>query len=114
MLNFGHTIGHAVEQNSRYRMLHGEAVAAGMAAEARLAASMGMLSAPELSRLESLLKKFGLPTKLPPDLARLLRITLHDKKSSGARVHYTLLKELGRGIAGIPLSTAEVRRALSG
>ncbi len=64
-LNLGHTIGHAVEAASGYRLRHGEAVAIGLAAESRIARDMGLLSTNEFARLLRLLHRLGLPLSLP-------------------------------------------------
>jgi len=65
ILNFGHTIGHALETLARYRMAHGEAVAIGMVAEARIAARAGLAPAALADRIASLLAVLGLPTSVP-------------------------------------------------
>jgi 3-dehydroquinate synthase len=64
-LNLGHTIGHAVEAASGYRLLHGECVAIGMAAEARIAVRLGLLKPGEELHILTLLRRFGLPTTMP-------------------------------------------------
>ncbi len=112
ILNFGHTIGHAVELRSGYRLLHGEAVAIGMAAESRISASCGMLRAVDSFRVEKLLTLYGLPTEMNKNVGEILRATSRDKKAIGGTVRYTLLKGIGRGVPGVPLTLSEVARAL--
>lgn len=109
ILNFGHTIGHAVELLSGYRLLHGEAIAIGMMAEATLSASLGNFTPTDTSRLWLLLRRFGLPTEIPfsMDVKKLVRHTLHDKKALNRVVHYTLLKKIGKATVGIPVSSAD-------
>jgi 3-dehydroquinate synthase len=111
ILNFGHTIGHALESLSRYRMSHGEAVARGMVLEARIAAGLGMISQKEVTRLEQLIRKFGLPAGLPAryDLHRIFSLTLRDKKARGGVVEYTLLEKIGKGVTGVRLSPSRAR-----
>jgi 3-dehydroquinate synthase len=106
LLNFGHTIGHALETHMHYTMLHGEAVAAGMAVEAELSAGMGLASPRDAARLVRLLALYGLPTTLPAGvaLAELLPLTARDKKVSGGAVHYTLLRRIGAARHGIPVT----------
>ncbi|MGP0074303.1 MAG: 3-dehydroquinate synthase, partial [Bryobacteraceae bacterium] len=67
VLNFGHTIGHAIEAVAGYEgpFQHGEAVAVGMVAEARLATRLGWIGTDAVDRLIRLLKRFGLPTSAP-------------------------------------------------
>jgi len=99
ILNFGHTVGHALEASAGYgRYLHGEAVAIGMAAAAALSQAHAGLSADEASRLVRLIEKAGLPTGLPPaartpQFAEALRM---DKKRADDTVDFVMLERLGR------------------
>ncbi len=97
LLNFGHTLGHAIEAVTGYRLwLHGEAVCAGMVFAARLGQRMGVTPPPVVERLEALLTRFGLPTRIDGLSApALLRATLWDKKARGGRVRWALLTDLG-------------------
>lgn len=115
-LNFGHTIGHAVEALSGYRLLHGAAVAIGMAAEARLGEALGVSAAGTATRLERALRGAGLPTELPPEMDRreVLALTRHDKKARGGRVEYVLLERIGSAVWGVAAADAEVLEALGG
>lgn len=115
ILNFGHTIGHAVEALSGYRISHGMAVAIGMASEARLAVRLGILGEAEASRIESLARAFGLPTTIPSSLppADLLRETRHDKKSREGIVQFTLPSSIGRPAVGIPVAPAALKGLLN-
>jgi 3-dehydroquinate synthase len=109
ILNFGHTIAHALERMTSYRISHGEAVAIGMVAETKISASHGLLSVKECARLQRLVRAFGLPSDIPrsTDLRKLLKETLSDKKLINGVVHYTLLRQLGKAEVGIPLTTDE-------
>jgi 3-dehydroquinate synthase len=98
ILNFGHTVGHAVEALTGYTAFrHGEAVAIGMAAEGRLAVAMGMWPPQELARLERLLSAFSLPTRLPPELSpdAVLEAMHRDKKAVGGTLTVVLPRRLG-------------------
>jgi 3-dehydroquinate synthase len=97
ILNFGHTIGHALETLSGYRLAHGEAVAMGMIAESRLAARSGLLPARAAARLGDLIARLGLPTALPEGLtpARVLEVARRDKKARAGRIAYALPSRLG-------------------
>ena len=103
ILNFGHTIGHALEASAGYgTYLHGEAVAIGMAAAAVLSVKFGGLSTDEGSRLVRLLERSGLPTEMPPkfrtpDFAAALRL---DKKRLESGVEFVLLQRLGKATTG--------------
>jgi 3-dehydroquinate synthase len=97
ILNFGHTVGHAVEASSGYSLSHGESVAIGMAAAARLSEKLHGLPAADFSRIAALIRAVGLPGRLPagmdPEEIRL-RLAL-DKKKEGGTTHYVLLKKIG-------------------
>ncbi len=97
ILNFGHTVGHALEHASRHRLGHGVAVAAGMVVEARLAQRLCGFPSGELARLESLLRVLGLPAGPPPGLpfAELLPFLRVDKKRSGEELRLALPRRLG-------------------
>jgi 3-dehydroquinate synthase len=93
LLNFGHTLGHAIEK--RTGMLHGEAIAIGMVMAARLSCNLGFLEAAESFRLEQMIKTAGLPVKtdIQPDV--LYEILLKDKKRTGDSIHFILLRSIG-------------------
>jgi 3-dehydroquinate synthase len=98
VLNFGHTVGHAIEAVAGYdgAFQHGEAVAAGMVAECHLAQRLGWIGPEVPLRLTRLLERFGLPTAisgLDPD--RLVEAMSHDKKNRRGQVRFTLPRALG-------------------
>jgi 3-dehydroquinate synthase len=99
VLNFGHTIGHAIETLTEYRRyLHGEAVAIGMVCAARLSIAKGALGRAEANRIESLLAKLGLPTTVPNELAAdqiALAIEV-DKKATGGKIKFVCLAAIGK------------------
>jgi 3-dehydroquinate synthase len=102
ILNFGHTLGHAVEKASGYgKILHGEAVAVGMVAAARLSARLTGLPAADVARLEKLLVQLELPVRAPglawADLRAAMKL---DKKAEGGVPRFVLLKQLGESVTG--------------
>jgi 3-dehydroquinate synthase len=106
LLNFGHTLAHAVEAHSRYRgILHGEAVSMGMAFAAERSEAMGFAPAGTRDRLCSLLKRAELPVRLPdrPRQAYLTAVGV-DKKKEGGKIHFVVSK--GIGSAGTTLIDA--------
>jgi 3-dehydroquinate synthase len=109
LLNLGHTLGHAVEQQHGYRgVLHGEAVAMGMVYAARRSEQLGLAPAGTAERLERLLERFGLPTELPDRPRRAYLEALRvDKKSRDARIRYIVLRRIGRADA-VELTPAEI------
>jgi 3-dehydroquinate synthase len=99
VLNFGHTIGHAIESVSGYggRFQHGEAVAVGMVLEARLAERLGWIDSNVTDRLADLLRRFGLPVEAPRlDLDSLIRAMGLDKKNRGGKIRFVLPRTIGR------------------
>lgn len=97
VINFGHTIGHAVELLSKFKLMHGYCVGYGMLAEARIAEEMGILPTLDRVYLEGLMKQFGVDTKplkkFP--VAKILEATRADKKTVAGVPQYILLKEIG-------------------
>jgi 3-dehydroquinate synthase len=109
ILNFGHTLGHAVEALKRYRgVLHGEAVAMGMAYAAGLSEALGHAPEGTAERLTALLARAGLPTELPdfPRKAYLDALAV-DKKKRDSRIHFVVLRGIGRADT-VPLLPREV------
>ena len=97
ILNFGHTLGHAIESLTDYsRFIHGEAVAMGMVCAAKLSHSMGKCSEEVPKRLETLLKKLGLPVEMPGlDSSAVIESLYHDKKTMDHKIRFILVKEIG-------------------
>ena len=95
-LNFGHTLGHAIEKTTGAP--HGEAVSAGMVAASALSEKKGYLSTEEKKRIEALLKKFQLPTSVQIDGKRLLDAVRKDKKREGEEIHFVLLQGIGTAV----------------
>ncbi|MDH4128107.1 MAG: 3-dehydroquinate synthase, partial [Spirochaetota bacterium] len=101
ILNYGHTIGHAVEKIMDYQLLHGECVAMGMAVEAEISSRMGYLNSNEVKEIEELIKTFNLPITIPKGIAEITiyQTTLLDKKSIKNEPHYSLPKKLGEMVS---------------
>ncbi len=97
-LNFGHTVGHAVEVTSAFRVRHGEAVAMGMVTEARLSERLGIARSGLSQQIAGALSRLGLPIRIPPKLSRheLLCAMQNDKKKSNGVVRFALPVDIGR------------------
>ncbi|QPJ64624.1 MAG: 3-dehydroquinate synthase [Candidatus Nitrohelix vancouverensis] len=97
ILNYGHTIGHAVEALTHYTdYLHGEAVALGMVYAARLSNKLGKCSDEVPKRIEGLLDRLGLPVKLPKlDADAMIESMGHDKKAVANKIRFILVQKLG-------------------
>jgi 3-dehydroquinate synthase len=96
-LNFGHTLGHALELASDYALLHGEAVAVGMVLEARLAERIGVAERGTAAEIERVVRAAGLPSAVPAGLApaAILQATRHDKKARAGAVAFALPAGIG-------------------
>ena len=97
ILNFGHTIAHAVEREMRYEILHGDAVAIGMILEAQIAEQMGVAERGLVDAVRGAVAKASLPTVLPKSLSAsaVVAATRGDKKSQGGSVRYALPRSIG-------------------
>jgi 3-dehydroquinate synthase len=114
ILNFGHTIGHAIETAKKYALPHGAAVAHGMIVVAHISRELGMLSEHECRIIESVIEKFKLaPSIQYPPVSELLKHMTYDKKNSAGTVRFVLLKEIFHPIYNIGVDMQLVKRELS-
>lgn len=113
LLNFGHTIGHAIEECSRFALRHGECVSLGMVAACRLSHAMGLLDQSVVRRAETTLARFGLPTELrdPIDTDLIMATIRKDKKIRGGTEHFVLLEAIGRPVVRDDIPQQAVRDA---
>jgi len=117
LLNYGHTLGHALEAAAGYgTLLHGEAVAIGMMLAARIAERLGMLDAASVERQGRLLRTYGLPVAIPPGIGpdRLLDLTLRDKKVRAGRVRWVLPTAIGAATVRDDVPEQLVRETVAG
>lgn len=116
ILNFGHTIGHAIEAISGYgKFLHGEAISIGQVAAARLSAELLGLSSRDVDRIVLLFTRAGLPREIKLNAAqrtRLFEAMKLDKKVSGGEIKFVLIKQIGRAEYGHDVSTSLLDRTL--
>jgi len=114
ILNFGHTVGHAIEAASDYTISHGCAVSIGMVVVSRLAIIKGMFSEDEFIRLKNLLDNLGLPTKVPAnsDTKTLIELLYHDKKTIAGKINFVLCPEIGRCFVTDKIDVKEVEEAI--
>ena len=113
ILNFGHTIGHALETTVGFGILkHGEAVAYGMIAASYISHDMGYLNRKERDLLESTIRNLPLPELTQIDTTTLLETIKHDKKVRAGRVHFVVLKGLGNAIVTDQISDDSLVRAM--
>lgn len=120
ILNLGHTVGRAIETVSEYRLLHGEALAIGLAAEAALACHLGYMSSAEQDEMLCLLKKAHLPVAIPSYIDReaLVQKLYTDKKVKNGKLRFVIQQGIGKiaeyekGVYAIPVEEATARRII--
>lgn len=116
ILNFGHTVGHAIESLSlttRQRLFHGEAIAAGMIVEANLAKTKGLLSETDFRQIQGYLQKLYGRIELPAS-ERIIALMRQDKKNKGKAILMALPKDVGRAVWDVEISEVEIQEALAG
>lgn len=104
ILNLGHTVGRAIETVSNYELLHGEAVAIGLVAQAFLSESLGYMTEEQVARVIALLKKAGLPTTIPEYINRdeLVQKLYTDKKVRAGKLRFVLQRGIGQVVEFAP------------
>ena len=115
ILNFGHTVGHAIETVSDFNVEHGGAVAIGMVAAGRIATKLDILDKNELKRLKNLIKRAGLPTEVPStETEKIIQIMKHDKKILRGKIRFVLPKVIGSVFITDDVSLSLVKQVLAG
>jgi len=122
VLNLGHTVGRALETAVGYELLHGEAVAVGLAAQADLGVRLGVLAAGERDRLRALLVRAGFELALPAGTSvdAVMAAMRADKKVRSGKIHFVLMEAIGRiktlpgGAVAIPVDEDIIRELLAG
>jgi len=104
VLNLGHTVGHAIEKCSGYALRHGDAVAVGLVAAARISRKMGLCDADVPNRIESLLVETGLPVRHSVATQALMAAMTADKKSRGGQARFVLVNDIGEVQYGCEVS----------
>ena len=113
LLNFGHTLGHAVEKVSDFRLLHGECVALGCVAASWISWQRGMITKQQYEEIRSIFKKAQLPVSVEGiDQNDAMEAVKHDKKMEAGKVKFILLKQPGNAIIDRTVSRSEMEAAL--
>jgi 3-dehydroquinate synthase len=113
-LNFGHTIGHAIEMASGYQLRHGEAISIGMVCETRLADRLGIAPHGLLEEICFTLKSLRLPTGIPSSIDwQIMRDAMDlDKKKSGGRIRFTLPVRVGKVEMGVEIGDSQISQIM--
>ncbi len=113
-LNFGHTVGHAVEMACKNKLLHGEAIAIGMIAEARMSFISGNISAKKFGEIENLISKAFLPNKISTIHKKLIFEKMHfDKKNVGHQIKWVFLEDIGKVKVDVVLPNEIINEGLN-
>jgi 3-dehydroquinate synthase len=113
ILNFGHTIGHAIEKSSTFSVTHGEAVAIGMVAEAKIAVELNLLSRENFDQIANLIKKAGFVISVERlDIDKVIDATRFDKKNSEGKVKYALPDKIGKMKIDVDVPDEIVKKVL--
>ncbi len=113
ILNYGHTVGHAIEAVSGLKIWHGEAVAIGMLAEARISNRLGYLNNAELKRLKAIIIAAGLPTTITTlEKGKLIQAMKHDKKNLAGKIKFVLPEKIGSVFITDEVNPSIIERAL--
>lgn len=114
LLNFGHTIGHAIEKYKNFTMTHGECVALGCVAAAFISWKKNWLSMEEYYEIRDMFVPFYLPISIDDlDIEEVLRLTKSDKKMEGGCIRFVLLKKVGKALIDTTVTDDEIREALN-
>jgi len=117
ILNFGHTLGHAIEtyllDKGIRKILHGEAIAIGMIVEAFISHQRDLISLHELEEIESyLFENYGRVKLHPEEISKIIALTAQDKKNKGKEIRFSLLTGIGDCGYDIPISASEMKKAI--
>jgi len=115
LLNFGHTVGHAIENAAGYgRLLHGEAISLGMCAALVVSEKKYGLPREQADKVRAKLRAYGLPVVLPPDLGTdaLLSAMRHDKKFAAGQIRYVVAPHLGEAFVADDVTEDDIRAAI--
>ena len=113
LLNFGHTIGHAIEKARNFELYHGECVALGAVAAAFLSWKRGLLSMEEYYEVRDMFVPFSLPISIDGiDPQEILRLTRSDKKRESGNIRFVLLKKIGKAVIDNTVTDQEILAAI--
>lgn len=113
LLNFGHTLGHAIEKHMNFKLYHGECVALGCICAAIISYKRQLISVEECYEIRDMFMPFNLPISIDDiDIDEVIRLTKSDKKADGNTIKFILLKKIGKAFIDRTVSDDEMRVAL--
>jgi 3-dehydroquinate synthase len=115
LLNFGHTVGHAIERATDFKIPHGDCISIGMVAACAISLKRAGLSSQGRDDVVSLLKKFELPTRLPAEVDRekLIAAVAHDKKFLGGKIRFVVTPRIGEAHVSNSVTMEDIREAIA-
>lgn len=114
LLNFGHTLGHAIEKLMNFRLLHGECVSLGMVAAGYISMKRNMISADEYKSMINMLKTLNLPVTVSGlDIDKIVEVSKSDKKMDAGKIKFILLDRPGNAVIKKDVTDNEMREALA-
>ncbi len=114
LLNFGHTLGHAIEKLKNFSMLHGHCVGAGCVAAAAISAERGLISRQQAEDVRETMERFQIPVHVEGlEAEQVIEATKNDKKMDGSAVKFILLSKIGEAYVDRTVSEEEMKRGLS-
>ena len=114
LLNFGHTIGHAIEKHKNFELYHGECIALGAVAAAFISYKKGFLSMEEYYEVRDMFVPFYLPISIDDiDPERVVALTRSDKKAENGKVKFILLKKIGKAVIDTEVTEEEMLAAVN-
>ena len=115
-LNFGHTIGHAVEKLSKFSLFHGQCVAVGSVAASYLSMKKGYISQDDYEQIRRVFTDYGLPVSVSHDryhADEILKTTKSDKKMQAGRIKFILLEQIGKAVIDTSLSDDDLLEGIN-
>jgi 3-dehydroquinate synthase len=115
LLNFGHTLGHAIERATDFKIPHGDCISIGMVAACAISIKRAGLTAKERDDVVSLLKKFELPTQLPAEVDRekIAAAVVHDKKFVGGKIQFVVTPRVGEAHVSNDVTMEDIRDVIA-
>ena len=115
LLNFGHTVGHAIERATNFEIPHGDCISIGMVASCDISIKRAGLSSQERDDVVSLLKQFQLPTQLPAEVDRekIAATVVHDKKFLGGKIRFVVARRIGEAHVSNDVTMEDIREAIA-